>query len=120
LSAKKKRPSSTEKELKTDVKKLRSKLERADAKADRWKKKAARLQKAAARSEAQVKKLEKRLGKATRAAEQPAPDAGTGEATSAVVPDETWTVAQLRAEARDRGLTGLSGKPKAELLAALG
>ncbi len=35
-------------------------------------------------------------------------------------PDDSWTVAQLRAEARTRGLTGLSRKTKAELLAALG
>ena len=35
-------------------------------------------------------------------------------------PDSTWTVVQLRAEARARGLTGLSNKSKAELLDALG
>lgn len=34
-------------------------------------------------------------------------------------PDDSWTVAALRAEARSRGLTGYSNKSKAELLAAL-
>jgi hypothetical protein len=34
-------------------------------------------------------------------------------------PDESWTVAALRAEARKRGLTGYSRKTKAELLAEL-
>ena len=35
------------------------------------------------------------------------------------VPDESWTVVRLRAEARDRNLTGMSGKSKAELIEAL-
>jgi hypothetical protein len=45
-----------------------------------------------------------------------------GEPTAAdglTVPDETWTVVQLRAEARARGLVGMSKKSKAELLDAL-
>ena len=40
--------------------------------------------------------------------------------SSAVSPDDSWTVAQLREEARTRGLAGMSRKNKAELLAALG
>ena len=40
-----------------------------------------------------------------------------GQPTS--TPDMSWTVVRLRAEARARGLTGLSSKPKAEILAAL-
>jgi lysophospholipase len=43
---------------------------------------------------------------------QAAPSAGTG-------PDDSWTVADLRAEAKRRGLTGYSRKTKAELLAQL-
>jgi hypothetical protein len=35
------------------------------------------------------------------------------------VPDDSWTVADLRAEAKRRGLTGYSGKTKAQLLAEL-
>jgi hypothetical protein len=34
-------------------------------------------------------------------------------------PDETWSVVQLRAEARARGMTGMSNKTKAQLLTAL-
>jgi hypothetical protein len=34
-------------------------------------------------------------------------------------PNETWSVAQLRAEPRTRGLTGMSNKTKAQLLTAL-
>lgn len=34
-------------------------------------------------------------------------------------PDGTWTVIQLRGEARARGLTGMSNLSKSELLAAL-
>jgi hypothetical protein len=34
-------------------------------------------------------------------------------------PDASWTVADLRAEAKRRGLTGYSGKTKAQLLAQL-
>ena len=35
------------------------------------------------------------------------------------LPDASWTVARLREEASSRGLTGLSGKSKAQLIAAL-
>jgi hypothetical protein len=35
-------------------------------------------------------------------------------------PDASWTVVRLRAEARSRGLSGLSNKSKADLLEALG
>jgi hypothetical protein len=130
----KKQSAATEKELRGKIKKLRSKLERADAKAERWKTKAESLEKTAAQSEARVRKLTKRLDKATRTtgSRQPpatdhvpeAPAASTDSAPadssrSAAAPDESWTVVQLRAEARSRGIAGLSGKSKAELLAAL-
>lgn len=39
--------------------------------------------------------------------------------STATKPDKTWTVVQLRAEATARGLTGVSNKPKAQLLTAL-
>jgi hypothetical protein len=89
-----------------------------------------------------VKKLSKRLKRATqpaqthtstppRAASTPtatpvptsdasAPDTQTGAQTQASsAPDATWTVVRLREEARTRGLTGVSGKTKAQLLALL-
>ncbi len=46
------------------------------------------------------------------AAEPTTPDGVT-------VPDQSWTVVQLRAEARARGLAGLSNKSKTQLIAAL-
>jgi hypothetical protein len=42
-----------------------------------------------------------------------------GSGAGGTVPDETWSVVQLRAEARDRGVTGMANKTKAQLLAAL-
>lgn len=125
--AAKKRSAPADKDLKKSVRKLRAKLDRADAKADKWKKKATK-------SEAEVKKLTRRLDKASRTTEKasardsssptvapiPAVAAEPAEATETPAgPDAGWTVVQLRAEARSRGLTGLSGKSKAQLLDAL-
>jgi len=131
------------KELKATVKELRSKLDRAHAKAERLKSKVARLEAAKAELEARVKalkKLNKRLEKAPRplerrspVAKEPAtvtdiptsalPSAAVGPTPSpapvSVSPDASWTVVQLRAEARSRGIDGLSRKSKAQLLAVL-
>jgi hypothetical protein len=129
--ASKKRSASNEKELKATIAKLRSKLERAETRAEGWKKNAGHHKKALGQSEAQVKKLQKRLAKANRPSRPGKKSAGSkvaavveaassaAVAEGAATPDESWTVVQLREEARARGLTGLSGKPKAELLAAL-
>jgi hypothetical protein len=133
-----KRSASDDKDLKATVEKLRSRLDKAEASAKRWKKEARRQKQAAAQSDRQVKKLSKRLDKASRPAESPedgsrpkvvtpqvvvnpeAASATDAPASAAISPDATWTVLQLRAEARSRGLTGLSRKSKAELLSALG
>lgn len=131
--AKKKISSSSEKQLKSTVKRLEAKLERADAKAARWKKEAKRQEAALSSSQARVIRIDKKLSKTRRRASQPIavrevvpPSAeadpqetsvSTGAPTS--TPDASWTVAQLRAEARSRGMTGLSRKPKAEIIAAL-
>jgi hypothetical protein len=48
---------------------------------------------------------------------RPVAEATTVDAVT--VPDETWSVVQLRAEARARGLTGMSSKTKGQLLDAL-
>ncbi len=54
------------------------------------------------------------------AARKPTPTAAPTTASSAAsVPDDSWTVADLRAEAKKRGQTGYSRKTKAELLADL-
>jgi hypothetical protein len=118
----KKKSSSSEKQLKATIKQLKAALKRADAEASRWQKKAKRHQAAFAASQKRVTKLEKKLAEARRTPSQstangdelPSP---TGQPTAA--PDVSWTVVRLRAEARARGLTGLSSKPKAEILAAL-
>ena len=108
-------------------------MERADAKAARWQKKAKRQQAAFAASQRRVTKLEKKLAEARRTTSPkgaardevpaptevvvPGPSESARQPTS--TPDVSWTVVRLRAEARARGLTGLSSKPKAEILAAL-
>jgi chromosome segregation ATPase len=111
--------------------KTETKLTKANQKADRWKKETAAQRTAASRSDARVEKLQKKLDRAAAALE-PVQAVGpleaaasglpVGEPTTAdglTVPDETWTVVQLRAEARARGLVGTSNKSKAQLLSAL-
>lgn len=131
--ATKKKSSSSEKQLKATIKNLKATLKRSDAKAARWRKKAKRHQAAAVSAQARVTKLEKKLAEAKRAASPPSPARdglpspaevrapetahASGQPTS--TPDASWTVARLREEARARGLTGVSRKPKAEVLAAL-
>ena len=96
--------------------KTETKLSKANQKADRWKKETAAQRTAASRSDARVEKLRKKLDRAAAALE-PVQAVGpleaaasglpVGEPTTAdglTVPDETWTVVQLRAEARARGL----------------
>ena len=113
------------------VRKLEAKLEPQD-RARRWKKEAKRNRAEVATLTTRAAKLDRKLTKARDAASRPAPAPGkpvpptaspaaaaTGSGRSSVAPDDSWTVPQLRAEARARGLTGLSNKPKAELLAAL-
>lgn len=117
--------------LKGQLTKTETKLDRAEQKAARWKKEATAARTAAARSDARAEKLQRKLDRAkadlepARAAD-PATTAASGRpagesvaADGLTVPDASWTVAQLRAEVRARGLTGLSSKPKAELLRAL-
>ena len=128
-----KKKSSSKKQLKSKIKKLKARLKRANAKATRWKKKAKRRQATAASSQARVVKLEKKLAEARRTTsptsatrdELPSPtELVVPETTDSAdqltsMPDASWTVVRLRAEARARGLSGMSGKSKAELLASL-
>jgi hypothetical protein len=62
-----------------------------------------------------------RLQRATAVVTSRKGSAGTPAAADvmAPTPDDSWTVADLRAEARRRGLTGYSRKAKADLLAEL-
>ena len=112
----------TNKDLKNSVSTLRrrlttteNKLARTEAKADRWKDEARALRTATSRADARMDKLQRRLDRATAALDpshapttaEPAtiqlpPTEPTGD-DGLTVPDQTWTVAQLRAEARARG-----------------
>ena len=117
--------------LRGELTKTETKLEKAQAKAGRWRKEAAAQRSSAARSGARAEKLQKKLDRAaadlepTRAtgpleaaaSGRPAAEPTTGDGVT--VPDETWTVVELRAEARARGLVGMSNKSKAQLLDAL-
>lgn len=133
-----KKPSTSKGELKSSLATVRgrltkteTKLAKAKDKAERWKKEALAQRRSAQRSGARVAKLEKKLDRAGAAAARSRPtgrrDVAVSEhpvtkpaiAEGAAVPDESWTVVQLRAEARARGLVGVSNKPKARLLAAL-
>ena len=117
--------------VRSQLTKTETKLNKANAKAERFKKEAAAQRTAAARADARAETLQKKLSRATAAlkpvqATQP-PKAATSKRSPAkpatadglTIPDQTWTVVQLRAEAHARGITGLSNKPKPQLLAAL-
>lgn len=130
--------SAKHKELEKSLSTLRGKLTKtekmlakATERAERWKTEAKAQKKSASRAGARAEKLQKKLDSATAAlkpvqasaplaaaaADRPAAEPTTADGLT--VPDETWSVVQLRAEARARGLVGMSNKPKAELLAAL-
>jgi len=107
------------------------KLTKAEDRAERWKTEAKAQRKSASRAQARAAKLQQKLDRASTAREpvratepmeatasaQPVAEAATADGVA--VPNETWSVVQLRAEARARGLVGLSNKSKAQLLAAL-
>jgi len=126
------------KELERDVTSLRGQLTKTEKaltkaknRADRWRKEAKGQKRSASRANARVAKLNQRLDAASAGREparaavpmdvmpsgRPVTESKTVEGVT--VPNETWSVVQLRAEARARGLTGMSNKTKAQLLAAL-
>ena len=149
-TASKKKSTPTEKTLRAEVEKLQAAVRRAEKKADRWKAEARAATAASKKSDQKVAKLTKRLKKASssspvtpssasgpaqvvqdasltaatepiRAAAPTASDhTGPTGAVGASAPDETWTVAALKNQARAQGLTGFSRMSKADLLAALG
>jgi hypothetical protein len=140
--------SSAEKQLKAAVKKLKSQLAAAEKSAEKWKARAQDRKAVASSIKAELAGVRRRLEKAEAsvlkwkdrasqpvarthlaAVPDPAPtavvaDAGADPVTGAVtgtstVPDESWTVTALRAEARSRGISNYSRKSKAELVAEL-
>jgi len=136
-AARKNGKSSTEQELRAKLSTLQAQLTTSEKRltktadrAERWKTEAKTHKKAASRVEARVNKLERKLERATddvavEAVPVARPDASSlspDDAAATVnnkVPDQTWSVVQLRAEARRRGMVGLSNKPKTDLIAAL-
>ena len=130
-TAKNKELKKTLADVRDQLTKSENKLAKARGKVERWKEESAAQRTEASRSAARAEKLQKKLDRAANAA-QPTQAKGPVEATAsdvqvaepttsdeATVPDHTWSVVQLKAEARARGLVGLSNKPKAELIAAL-
>lgn len=130
--------SSSKQELEKSASILRDQLTRtekaltkAKSRADRWRKEAKAQKRSASRARARVEKLRQKLDGASAAlkpvqaavpVEVMASGRPVAEPTAlgaATRPDDTWSVVQLRAEARARGLTGMSSKTKAQLLAAL-
>ncbi len=116
--------------LRRQLAKTEKALAKAKNRADRWRKEAKAQQRSASRARARAEALHQKLDGVS--AVEPTPAAAPREATTSgrpaakrtivdpvTVPDETWSVVQLRAEARARGLTGLSNKTKAQLITAL-
>ena len=108
----KKKASSKERKLEERLEQVRAELAESEGKRARWKKRATRAEAALADLQDQLRRGESDAREAF----------GEAQATTPAAPraDASWTVAQLREEARRRGMSGLSGKPKAELLRALG
>jgi len=131
-NAKQKELEKTISTLRGQLTRTQKKLAKASERAERWKAEARAHEKSASRANARAEKLHQKLDKASVAskpgqdtaapAKATAPNRPVTEPTNAdgvTVPDETWSVVQLKAEARARGLVGMSNKPKAHLLAAL-
>ena len=127
---KQKEPDKTISALRGELATTKKALEKSKARADRWRQRAKDQKRAAQRARARIEKLQRKLAGASdsSAKVQAAPMAGLASVTpvaesrtveAVTVPDETWTVVRLRAEARARGLTGMSNKTKAQLLTAL-
>lgn len=127
-----------QKKLKKDVSTLKGQLTKAEKKltkaaerTERWKKEARAHKKSASKAGARADLLQEQLDQASAALESvpseasvqaasvDAPAAGQETGDGIGKPSEKWSVVQLRAEARSRGLTGMSKKTKSELVAAL-
>ena len=104
--------------VRAQLTKTETKLGKANEKAKRWQREAAAARTAASRSDARVEKLRRRLDRASanlkpvravgpvEAAASGRPAAKPTDADGLTTPNPTWTVVQLRAEARARGLAG--------------
>ena len=117
--------------LRGEVSRTEKALAKAKSRAARWRREAEAQKRSASRARARVESCVRSWTGHQRHGDRPEAAAPTevmasgrqvaAPATTDTVmaPDETWSVVQLRAEARARGLTGMSNKTKAQLLAAL-
>jgi hypothetical protein len=112
-----------EDQLKAGVKRLQEQLATVEQAAGKMATKAKERLPAAAEVTAKAKDA---VTKRTTRGKRSAPTRSAGgsgstrrSAAAGSVPDDSWTVADLRAEAKRRGLTGYSRKSKTELLADL-
>lgn len=104
------------KDLQQSVERLEERLEHVERRLDQVESSQAR---AGAKESGEAKQQPSTASSKTTSA--PQKNAGSGNAKSAPAsPDESWTVKQLRDEARRREVPSFSTKNKAELLAALG
>ena len=114
-----------EDQLKAGAKRIRGRLAPVEKAAEKLATKARERLPAPSDVKAELPGVRRRLRQATSSVthrRSAAPDAASAAETSSSTgggPDDSWTVVDLRAEAKRRGLTGYSRKTKAELLAEL-
>ena len=124
-------------QLKAGAKKIRGQLAPVEKAAEKLATKAKQRLPSPAEVKAELPDVGRRLKRATtsvrkrkgssgtpappRSEAEPAAEAAPSQAAARTGkgPDDSWTVAELRAEAKRRGLTGYSKKTKAQLLAQL-
>jgi lysophospholipase len=130
---KEKSASAVEKQLRAAVKKLQAQLSAAEKSAEQWRQKAKDRKSLASGFKSELASMRRRLAKADASATKwkararpPAPVMAPPESAPAPTsadgahgPDDSWTVAELRAEAKRRGMSGYSRKTKGQLLADL-
>jgi len=108
-----------EEQLKAGAKLLQSQLATAEKVAERLATKAKERLPAPAEVTAMAKDVIGKRGSRGKESRTQPVMAPSGTGTSTTTPDDSWTVADLREEAKRRGLTGYSKLTKSELLAAL-
>jgi hypothetical protein len=116
-----------EDQLKAGAKRLQAQLGTVEKAAGKLATRAKERMPAASDVKPDLPGVRRRLKKATSSVTKrkasrgtPTSSAASRTASSAASgPDDSWTVADLRAEAKKRGLTGYSRKSKADLLAEL-
>ncbi len=117
--------------VKGQLTKTEKQLAKANERTERWEKEAKAHKTSASKAGTRAELLQEQLDE-TRASLKSVPseasveaasadEAGSGEPTGDGVgaPGDHWSVVQLRAEARARGMTGMSKKKKAQLIDAL-